>query len=44
MDLIAYIKTSQCLIKLDDAENDNAGGVQGAQDFLDHCLFHGLMA
>lgn len=40
MDLIAYIKTSMCQIKLDD-END--AQMQNAQDFMDHCLFHGLM-
>ena len=42
MDLIAYIKTSMCQIKLDD-ENDQNLGMQNAQDFMDHCLFHGLM-
>ena len=42
MDLIAYIKTSMCQIKLDD-ENDTNLGKQNAQDYIDHCLFHGLM-
>ena len=42
MDLIAYIKTSMCQIKLDD-ENDANLGMQNAQDFLDHCLFKGVM-
>ena len=42
MDLIAYLKTSKCQIKIDD-ENDANLGMQNAQDFLDHCLFHGLM-
>lgn len=41
MDLIAYIKTSKCQIKVDD-ENDASLGIH-AQDFMDHCLFHGLM-
>ena len=43
MDLIAYIKTSMCQIKLDDVGGDNMESVQSAQDFLDHCLFHGYM-
>ena len=42
MDLIAYLKTSKCQIKVDD-EADAGSGLQNAQDFLDHCLFHGLM-
>ena len=42
MDLIAYIKTSMCQIKLDD-ENDTNLGKQNAQDYLDHCIFIGLM-
>lgn len=40
MDLIAYIKTSRCQIKVDD-ENENAG--LHAHDYKDHCLFHGFM-
>ena len=42
MDLIAYIKTSMCQIKLDD-DNDTNLGMQNAQDYQEHCLFHGLM-
>ena len=41
MDLIAYLKTSKCQIKVDE-EGDLALG-KGTQDFFDHCLFHGLM-
>lgn len=38
MDLIAYIKTSKAQVKADD---DPKG--QPSMDFLEHCLFIGLM-
>ena len=42
MDLIAYLKTSNAQIKLDD-ENDQGLGASNAAEFKDHCLFLGLM-
>jgi hypothetical protein len=41
MDLIAYLKTSKCQVKVD--EEGEAGNGKNTQDFLDHCLFRGLM-
>ena len=37
MDLIAYQKTSKQTVKVEDEFGKNAN------DYLDHCLFHGLM-
>lgn len=37
MDLIAYMKTSKGSVKVDDEFS------KGNNEFLDHCLFHGLM-
>ena len=44
MELIDSIKTSMCQIKLEvDSIENIMESVQSAQDFLDHCLFHGDM-